>query len=435
MPTERADFVSISHAHGPPGVAGDTRAAWRALALVASATLLSMSVWFSASFVGVQLREHWQLSAGQTSLLTIAVQLGFVVGALLAAGTGLADGWPPHRLMAVGACTAAVTNLSLLWATGPVSAVLLRLATGGMLALVYPSALKQLSSWFRRGRGTALGLMIGALTIGSALPHLVNALGGLDWRFVIACTSVLAAAGGALSAVGARSGPYPFPTSTFRPGAAWASVRRRPVLLANLGYAGHMWELYAMWAWIGAFIAALPSLAGQEDRDVVAALVAFASIAVGAVGCLVGGLISDRWGRARAAGLCLLCSGTAAVTLGLLRTAPLTVIIAVCLFWGFWVIADSAQFSALITEHVNPALVGSALSLQLASGYLVTISTLWLVPTLAAEVSWTAAVAVLAIGPAIGVAAMITLHRWEQIASNRRGQSATARVSRIRTSP
>lgn len=418
--------MSFSTAPRVPGDAGDTRRAWRALALVAGATLLSMSVWFSASFVGVQLQEHWQLSAGQTSLLTIAVQLGFVVGALVAAGTGLADAWPPHRLMAVGAGTAAVANLGLLWATGPVSAILLRLATGAALALVYPSALKQVSSWFRRGRGTALGLMIGALTIGSALPHLVNALGGLDWRFVIAWTSALAASGGVLSAVGARPGPYPFPTSTFRPGAAWASLRRRPVLLANLGYAGHMWELYAMWAWIGAFVAALPTLAGREDRDVVAALVAFASIAVGAVGCLVGGLISDRWGRALSAGLCLLCSGTAAITVGLLRTSPLALVVAICLFWGFWVIADSAQFSALITEHADEALVGSALSLQLASGYLVTTVTLWLVPTVAAGVSWTAAVAVLAVGPAIGLAAMLALHRWEHRVHDRMPATRTS---------
>lgn len=398
-------------ADSPADGTGASAAAWRALALVAIATLLSMSVWFSASFVSVQLQAHWQLAGWQTSLLTIAVQLGFVLGALATATSGLADACPPHRLMAFGAGAAAAANAGLLWAPGPVSAVLLRLLTGALLALVYPMALKQVTSWFRRGRGTALGLMIGALTVGSALPHLVNALGGLDWRFVIGATSALGAAGGVLAGLAVRSGPYPFPPSVFRPGAAWASLRRRPVLLANLGYVGHMWELYAMWAWIGAFVAAVPALGGREDRHSIAALVAFASIAIGAAGCLAGGLMSDRWGRARAAGLCLLCSGAAAVAVGLLYAAPLSVVIAACLFWGFWVIADSAQFSALVTEHADPALVGSALSLQLASGYLTTVATLWLVPALADAVSWTAAMALLAVGPAVGLAAMVALAR------------------------
>jgi MFS family permease len=396
----------------------ERRASWLALAVAASATLLSMSVWFSASFVGAQLHAYWGLNTGETALLTIGVQLGFVVGAIGTAVTGLADAWSPKRLMAIGAVGAAVANLGLLWATGAVVAVLLRLATGALLALVYPMALKQVSSWFLRGRGTALGLMIGALTIGSALPHLVNALGGVDWRFVIVCTSALAAAGGALASFSSRSGPYPFPESSFRPGAAFASMRRGPVLLANVGYAGHMWELYAMWAWIGAFVAAMPALSGREDRHVIAALVAFASIAVGAIGCLTGGLISDRWGRARAAGLSLLCSGTAAVIVALLHAAPLGVMIAVCLFWGFWVVADSAQFSALVTEHADSCLVGSTLSLQLASGYLTTIVTLWLVPTLADAVSWTAAMTVLAAGPAVGLVAMVKLDRWHRRSSS-----------------
>ncbi|MFE4719232.1 MFS transporter, partial [Streptomyces sp. NPDC056728] len=234
-----------------------------ALALIALSTFLSMSVWFSASVVVPQLQDMWRLSSGASSLLTIAVQLGFVVGALTLAATGLADAIPGRRLMCLGALTAAVMNLILLWAPGFAVAVLLRALTGACLAAVYPPALKEVSSWFRKGRGTALGVMIGALTLGSATPQLVKATGGLEWRAVIIATSLLTAAGGLATLLLRTSGPFPFPKSVFNLRAALQAGRSRRVVLANIGYAGHMWELYAMWAWIGTFLA---SLRGFTER-------------------------------------------------------------------------------------------------------------------------------------------------------------------------
>lgn len=377
-----------------------------ALAVVAVSTFLSMSVWFSASFVVPQLRELWGLSSGRSSLLTVAVQLGFAAGALALAGTGLADAVRGTRLMCAGAVAAAAFNLALLWAPGYEAALVLRALTGASLAAVYPPALKEVSSWFRKGRGTALGVMIAALTLGSAAPQLVKATGGLDWRVVIATTSALTLAGGLVVLLLRDSGPYPFPRSAFRPGHALRAVRSRPVLLANLGYAGHMWELYAMWAWVGAFLATLGPFAGSADGERGASLAAFACIGVGALGCLAGGLLGDRFGRAQAALLSLVLSGGAAVTLALVRTSPLPVVLAVAAFWGFWVIADSAQFSALVTESADPRYVGSAVSFQLALGYVTTSATIWLVPEVAAASSWSAALLVLAAGPVVGVLAM-----------------------------
>ncbi|MEU1301273.1 MFS transporter [Streptomyces shenzhenensis] len=382
-----------------------------ALALIALATLLSMSVWFSASFVVPQLRDMWDLNSGESSVLTIAVQLGFVVGALTLAATGLADALAGRHLMCLGALAAAVINLILLWAPGFTTAVLLRALTGACLAAVYPPALKEVSSWFRTGRGTALGIMIGALTLGSAIPQLVKATGSLEWRVVIIATSLLTAAGGLTILLLRSTGPYPFPKSVFNLRAALRASRNRRIVLVNIGYAGHMWELYAMWAWIGTFLASLRGFADRPDGSRLAALSAFVCIGVGALGCLIGGRISDRFGRAQSALISLVCSGSAAAALAFVHTLPLPLVLALSAFWGFWVIADSAQFSAMVTENADQRYIGSAVSLQLGVGYVTTAVTIYLVPVLADACSWTAALLVLALGPLAGITALVAYLR------------------------
>ncbi|MBU8819664.1 MFS transporter [Mycolicibacterium goodii] len=383
-----------------------------ALLIVAVSTFLAMSVWFSASFVAPQLVQVWHLSAAGSSLLTIAVQLGFVVGAVASAATGLADAVAAPRLMCVGAIGAAAANVALLWADGLTTAVPLRLLTGMCLAAIYPPALKEISTWFRAGRGTALGVMIGALTLGSALPHLVRSFGNVPWQQVIVVTSVMTAAGGLLMLALRHPGPYPFPRRPFSFSAALASLRNRNVALANIGYMGHMWELYAMWAWVGAFLVVVPTVAASANAQAVSSALAFVSIGAGALGCFVGGRISDRYGRPQSALICLLCSGGAALALSIAGPRHLAIVVPLCVFWGFWVIADSAQFSALVTEHADPVYVGGAVSIQLALGYCTTAFSLWLVPVLVQHFSWSAALAALAVGPAIGAVAMVVLARF-----------------------
>lgn len=390
-----------------------------AVALVAISTLLSMSVWFSATFVGPQLKVAWQLGASGTSALTIAVQLGFVSGALLSAASGICDAVATGRkLMFIGGVGAAASNAGLVLCNGLASALPLRVATGVFLAVVYPPALKEVATWYLRGRGKALGVLIGALTLGSALPHLVGALGGVDWRTVIAATSVLSALGGFVVLGVHGSGPYPFPRRPFSFAAGFRSLRNRDVALANLGYIGHMWELYAMWAGVGTFIVALPGIAARTDADILGALLAFLCIGIGAAGCLLGGVLGDRWGRPRAALISLVCSGGAALVLAATYAAlPVVVAVALCAFWGFWVIADSAQFSAMVTETADSDYVGGALSLQLALGFVTTMVTLWAVPQLVQRFSWHVALLVLAIGPAVGVIAMLVADRRHRAAS------------------
>lgn len=292
----------------------------------------------------------------------------------------------------------------------------LRALTGAFLAGVYPPSLKAMSTWFRRGRGVALGVMVGALTLGSAAPQLVNGLGGVSWRVVIAVTSLLTVFGGLLAGLVGHDGPHQFPRGVFTPGAARMAFAERGVRLATVGYFGHMWELYAMWAWAGTFAAAALRQHGVGDPNRGAAFVAFSVIGVGALGCWAGGILADRWGRTRLTILAMVCSGTSAVVIGFLRGGPLWLLLAVGLFWGFWVVADSAQFSTIITEVASPAYVGTALTVQLAAGFTLSVLTIYLVPVLSASYTWTWAFAVLAPGPALGAWAMLRLMRSPEAA-------------------
>jgi len=382
-----------------------TPGAGRALALLSLALVLSMSTWFSASAVIPQLREEWSLSTGAGAWLTIAVQLGFVAGALLSSVLTLADVAPPHRIVFAGSVGAACANALLLVAGGAEAAIPLRAATGLFLAGVYPPALKLMATWFRQGRGAALGVIVGALTVGSALPHLINGTGGIDWRQVIVVTSALTAAGGVLTLVAVPEGPYPFPRARFDPRQARLVFANRGVRLASLGYFGHMWELYAMWAWF--LIFAREKL---FDGAMSAALFTFAVIGAGAAGCVAAGVLADRLGRPAVTAACMACSGACALTIGLL---PAAVAIVVGLVWGVTVVADSAQFSTMVTEHADQAYVGTALALQLAVGFTLSVATIWLVPYAVEAVGWRWAFAFLAVGPALGIVSMLRLRRLD----------------------
>ena len=369
--------------------------------------MLGMTTWFSASAVVPQLRIEWALTDGSAAWLTIAVQLGFVAGALVSSVFNLSDLMPARLLIFGGAIGASLVNLALLLADGPPTAIPLRLATGFFLAAVYPPALKLSATWFRKGRGVALGILVGALTVGSAGPHLVNGLGALDWRTVVYVTSILTALGGALALL-VTDGPFPFPRAIFDPRQASQTMKNRGVRLASLGYFGHMWELYAMWVWFLVFYRTF-----LEDRGTANAAAAsyatFTVIAIGGLGCLVGGWLGDRWGRTRTTATMMAISGSCALVIGFLFDAPPAFVLLVALIWGFAVVADSAQFSTMVTELADQAYVGTALTLQLAIGFTLTVATVWLVPVMERWVGWTWAFALLVPGPALGVWAMLRL--------------------------
>jgi MFS family permease len=379
------------------------------LFLIAVALVLAMTTWFSASAVVPQLREAWDLSDAAAAWLTIAVQLGFVAGAVVSAVLNLSDVISPRRVIIAGCVGAAGVNALLLMVDGPAAAIPLRFATGFFLAAVYPPSLKLMSTWYIVGRGTALGILVGALTLGSAAPHLVNGLGGLDWETVIAATSLLTLAGGGVM-FAVREGPHPFPVATFSPKQTRRVFSNRGVLLASLGYFGHMWELYAMWAWFVVFFSQILTESGSSIGSR-AAYATFSVIGIGAIGCWLGGILGDRWGRTRTTMTAMAVSGVCAFAIGLLIGSPAWLVLLVGLVWGLAVVADSAQFSTMVTELADQAYVGTALTLQLAVGFTLTVATIWLIPELEDAVGWRWAFAFLAPGPALGVLAIAALKR------------------------
>jgi MFS family permease len=367
-----------------------------------------MTTWFSASAVIPQLREEWALSTGAAAWLTISVQIGFVAGALTSALLNLPDVVAPRHVILGGAAGAAAANLVVAWSGGVGGALPLRFFTGFFLAGVYPPALKLLSTWFVRGRGTALGILVGAITLGTAGPHLVNGLGGLDWRVVIFVTSALTLAGGLLVEAAGAEGPYPFPRAVFDPRQARSVLANRGVRLASLGYFGHMWELYAMWTWFLVFFTESMSARG-DDPGRAPAFSTFAVIGIGGVGCWVGGLLGDRWGRSQTAAVMLAISGVCSLLIGLTFGGPSWAVLALGLVWGFSVVADSAQFTTMVTELADQAYVGTAVTLQLAVGFTLTVATIWLVPVIETTAGWPWTFAFLVPGPVLGIAAMLRL--------------------------
>ncbi|MEQ5870749.1 MFS transporter [Sagittula sp. NFXS13] len=382
---------------------------WRMLAIICVGVVGVLATWFSATAIVPELIRVWQLSPGQAAWLTNAVQLGFVVGAVGASLVNLPDILPMHRLMTGAALLAASSNAALL-VVGPDTAVIARFVTGVALAGVYPPALKLMATWFVKGRGLALGFLIGALTFGSSMPHLVRAVAdGVDWHSVVWATSASALGGALIFGLFVREGPNPFGRATFNPRQSLTVFTDRPLLLANIGYFGHMWELYAMWAWFLAFAAAAE--AGVHPFPFGSpSMLSFVVVASGVIGCLAGGWLSDRIGRCLTCAGMMIVSGACAMLIGVFFDGPPLLLALLALLWGVTVIGDSAQFSAAVTELADSAFVGTALALQMGIGFGLTVVSIWALPIFAQWIGgWQWAFLFLVPGPVVGTWAMLSL--------------------------
>jgi MFS family permease len=384
---------------------------WRVLAVLAVTELLGMSIWFTGTAVAPALEAQWRLDATQVGWLTALVQLGFVVGTATAAVFNLADLVPSRYYLAACASLGALANGILLVGDEYGVALVSRFFTGFFLAGVYPPAMKMAATWFRARRGVAIGAIVGALTVGKALPFLIKAFAWEGIGTVVVASSLFAVIGGALVLTGYRDGPYPFAPRPFSWGLVGTIARIPRWRLATGSYLGHMFELYSFWAWIPAFLAASAAASGQLHNEATLALTTFAVIAIGAAGCVWGGVAADRHGRERVISIALASSGSCALLAGVFFGLDLPLTAMMVSVWSFFVIADSAQFSALVTEAVPAHAVGTALTMQTCLGFFLTLISIQLVPPVVESAGWPAAFAMLALGPAAGIVAIRKLAR------------------------
>lgn len=391
----------------------DTKKKWHAIALISICQVLALSLWFSATAVVPILKATVGFGDFHASLFTSVVAIGFVFGTIISAAFGLADRVHPKIFFAISTAIAATAN-GLIIVFDPLSplVILLRLVTGLCMAGIYPIGMKIIATWADKDAGLLVGILVGALTLGSASPHLLNLLGtsNIDWRIPIFSSSCLAAISAILICFSKLGKELPA-APRFNPSLALQAWKFKPLRLVNFGYFGHMFELYAMWAWIGVFLFESFRMSGQENPQIEANLATFATIGIGAIGSISAGVIADKVGRTTVTVLAMLTSGTCAVLVGFLFGSSPVLLIIVCLIWGISIVADSAQFSTCIIELSPANLIGTMLTIQTSVGFLISLVTIHLVPIFVGIVGWQYAFAPLAIGPFFGIVAMLRLRK------------------------
>ncbi|MEB2298896.1 MFS transporter [Lysinibacillus xylanilyticus] len=388
---------------------------WRALVWIGLSELCALSLWYSASVIAPELITIWELGSNSEAWLSASVPIGFVIGALFSSYFGVADRFNPRKVFAISAFLGALSNALLILVDSGFFGILFRILTGITLAGVYPIAVKMLSQWFPKKRGLAIGILIAALTLGSSLPHFVVVFfSSLSWKFVIICSSVLALLSAIIVTFMLEDAPVTSQKTPFSFKLIKKVMMNKPVMLANYGYFGHMWELYAMWTWLPSFLTASFIINSSETPHWFIALSSFMSIGIaGGIGCVVGGLISDKIGRANLTIISMVISAICSIVIGFTFGQSIWLTLIISMIWGMSVISDSAQFSAAVSDIAEVEYVGTALTFQMCIGFLVTIFSINLIPIIQRIIGWEWVFTILAIGPILGILSMVKYRRYE----------------------
>jgi MFS family permease len=388
---------------------------WVALWWISISELFALSLWFSATAIVPELKQVWHLSTAMEAWVTSSVQIGFIAGALFSSYFGISDRYDTRKIFSLAALGGAILNGFLIFTDNALAAISLRFLTGVMLTGIYPTAVKLLSQWFPNRRGMAIGILIAALSLGSSLPHFVVLfISSVNWRLVIVTSSILAF----LASLIMKRILVDAPASSNRNSVSFRMLKKvisnKPVMLANYGYFGHMWELYAMWTWLPAFLTASCLKSSPTVSPLLGALFSFISIGVaGAFGCVIGGYYSDKIGRSRLTIIAMSVSAFCSLLIGFTFGHSIWLTFILALIWGMSIIADSAQFSAVVTEFAEVEYVGTALTFQMSIGFLITIFSINMIPLLETTMGWEWVFTLLSIGPILGTIAMSRLKYFE----------------------
>ena len=381
------------------------------LSIISISLLLSVTVWFSANAITLQITSLWTLNEYDIALLSMILIIGFVVGGLVSAIFSLPDIIKTTNFYSLYAGLSALTNFLAIFSPNFVVFLIFRFLTGFFLAGVYPTAMKLMSSWFQEHRGLAVGILLGALTAGSGLPYIFKIIGSPEWRLLLSISSLLALVGTILIYLFITEGPYVSHGGKFKLSNLKVIWSKNSIKYANLAYFGHMWELYAFWVWIPVFLEESHKLSYPSgNATLFFSIGTFIVFISGSLGNAFGGLLADRIGRTKFNIIMLILSGSSSIFIGFfLNNAILALIIAV--IWGITVVPDSPQYSVMITELTDQDYIGTALTIQTSVGFGITLLSIRLLPSFVHIVSWLFGFSLLALGPLLGILSLILLRK------------------------